>query len=208
MAFLALVTGQGGAYEVVILHRLLRYMDLPGDDPSGFHDHVLGLVGDILPHQYPTVEVPATCFHLVGTAVRVPTIAAMAALVPAWEEGTPVLGPYTDQDPETEVVRPRYTQLIPGRYTAMLIGRRRVTPRQVYMEMVGEMQARNEIAVCQDVITWLRAACTARGGAGALNMTPSVLNEVYPIHLPAELYNYVTSKIQSDLPVLGPGMQA
>ena len=42
MAFLALVRGQDETYEVVVLHRLLRYMDAPGDDPSGLHDHVLG----------------------------------------------------------------------------------------------------------------------------------------------------------------------
>ena len=62
MAFLALVTGPDGTNEVVILHRLLRYLDAPGDDPSGLHDRVLGLTGDILPHQYPTVEVPSTAF--------------------------------------------------------------------------------------------------------------------------------------------------
>jgi hypothetical protein len=68
LAFLVLGTGQDGQYEVVVLHRLLKYMDLPGDDPSGYHDHGLGLVGDIMPHQYPTVEVPNTVFHLVTMA--------------------------------------------------------------------------------------------------------------------------------------------
>ena len=207
MAFLALVTGQGGALEVVILHRLLRYMDLPGDDPSGFHDNVLGLVGDILPHQYPTVEVPGTCFHLVGAAVRVPTVAAMAALLPTWEADTPLLGPYGDQEQglETELVRPRYTQLIPGRYAAMLVHRRRVPPRQAYQELIGAMQAQNELEVCRDVVAWLRAACTARGGGGALTAVPSVVNEIYPIHLPPEVYRYVTSKVQADLPALVQG---
>lgn len=90
-------------------------MDLPGDDPSGYHDHVLGLVGDILPNQYPMVEVPGMALHLVNNAVRVPTVAAMAALIPTWDDGTPTLGPYVETDPETEVVRSRYVQLVPGR---------------------------------------------------------------------------------------------
>lgn len=90
MAFLALTMGQDGLHEVVVMHRLLRYyMDAPGDDPSGLHDRVLGLVGDILPHQYPIIEVPGTAFHLVGTAVRVPTIDAMTALIPTWAEADP-----------------------------------------------------------------------------------------------------------------------
>lgn len=215
MAFLALGTGQDGQYEVVVLHRLLKYMDLPGDDPSGYHDHVLGLVGDIMPHQYPTVEVPNTVFHLVTTAVRIPTIGAMTALLPTWDDTEPTLGPYIETDPETEVVRPRYVQVVPGRYAAMLVDRRRVRPKQAYMELVGEMQARHEIEACQDVVTWLRAACTARGGGGAQNAIPSVHSTLAPVHLPPEVYRYVTTKVQGDLPALqtggpggGPGAEA
>ena len=79
---------------------MLRYLDTPRDDPSGLHDRVVGLMGDILPHQYPTVEVPSTAFHLVlGTAVQVPTAAAMTALLPTWADIDPVLGPYVKADP-------------------------------------------------------------------------------------------------------------
>jgi hypothetical protein len=203
MAFLALVTGQDGSYEVVVLHRLMRYMDLPGDDPSGFHDRVLGLVGDILPHQYPTVEMPVTAFHLIGNPVRVPTAEAMLAHLPAWDTAeAATLGPYTDQDPETEVVRPRNTQLVPGRYAAMLVQRRRVHPKQAYAELVGEMQNRNEVDACRDVVTWLRAACVARGGGGVNVAIPSVHQTIVPLHLPEDVYRYVTSKVQGDLPAL------
>ena len=45
MAFLALVTGQDGQYEVTVIHRMLRYLDAPGDDPLGHHDRVVGLMG-------------------------------------------------------------------------------------------------------------------------------------------------------------------
>lgn len=210
MAFLALVRGQDETYEVVVLHRLLRYMDAPGDDPSGLHDHVLGLAGDILPHQYPVVEVPNTAFHLTGNPVRVPTVAAMSALLPTWDEAEPILGPYTEQDPETEVVRPRHIQLVPGRYAALLIHRRRIRPKHAYQELVSAMQAQQEADACQDVITWLRAACTARGGGGAQAAVPSVLQPYAPLHLPPEVYRYVTAKVRSDLPALaapegGPG---
>jgi hypothetical protein len=208
MAFLALVMGQDGAYEVVVVHRLLKYLDAPGDDPSGLHDRVLGLMGDILPHQYPTVEVPGTAFHLVGNAVRVPTTAAMTALIPTWDNNaTPVLGPYTEEDPETEVIRTRHVQLVPGRYAALLVHRRRIRPKQAYQELVGAIEARNEMAACQDVVAWLRAACTARGGGGAQNAAPSVVHTFTPLHLPPEAYRYVTAKVQADLPALvgGPG---
>ena len=55
MTFLCLITGAHGAPEVSVLHRMMRYMDMPGEDESGYHDRYLGLLGDIMPHQYPTV---------------------------------------------------------------------------------------------------------------------------------------------------------
>lgn len=184
MTFLALVVGQDGVPEIAILHRALRYMDTPGDDPSGYHDRVLGLLGDILPHQYPVIEIPGSAFHLVNTAVRVPTVAAMDALLPTWADQAIPLGPYTEADPETEVVRPRHTQLIPARYASLLVHRRRIRAKQAYQEIVGAVRADDAVAACNDVLIWLRAACTARGGGGAQTLLPSVLHVFTPLHLP------------------------
>jgi hypothetical protein len=64
------------------------------------------------------------------------------------------------------------------------------------------MQANNEIEACTDVVTWLKAACTARGGGGAHNVTPSIVHAFAPLHLPAEVYGYVTAKVRADLPGL------
>ena len=114
MNFLCLVAGPGGFPEICIMHRLVRYLDLPGEEASGFHDRYLGLLGDIMPHQYSTVEVPSTCFHLVGAAVRVPTTPAMVVHAQTWEDGNVPLGPFDEAEPETEVVRPWNVQLIPG----------------------------------------------------------------------------------------------
>lgn len=36
----------------------MRYLDLPGEDPTGYHDRVLALLGGVCPMQYPVVEVP------------------------------------------------------------------------------------------------------------------------------------------------------
>lgn len=203
MAFLALAPGHDGIPEVAVIHRILRYMDSPGEDPSGYNDRVVGLLGDILPHQYPAVEVLGTAFHPVGTAVRVPTVAAMDTLVPTWGDPTVALGPYVEADPETEVVRPRYLQLIPGRYAALLIHRRRIRAKQAYQELVGAIRADGTMAACQDMLVWLRAACTARGGGGAQTTQPSVLQTFAPLHLPPEVYRYLTAKVQGDLPALG-----
>ena len=144
MAFLALMKGADGFIEVVIVHCLLCYVEAPRDDPTHLNDSVLGLMGDIPPHQNPVVDVPNTTFHLISNAVRVPTTAAMATLLLTWNDTDPVLGPFTEQDPETEVVRTRHVQLIPGRCTTLIIHRRRVRPKQAYQEIVAAIQAHNE----------------------------------------------------------------
>lgn len=123
LAFLCLIPGVTGALKVAILLRLMRYMDISGEEePSGFHDRVLGLVGDIIPHQYPTVDVPSTIFHLAGAPVRVPTVATMGMLLtPTWDNPSVPLGPFTVEVGETEMVRPRNVQLVPGYLAALLI---------------------------------------------------------------------------------------
>ena len=202
MTFLCLVAGPGGVPEVNILHRMMRYMDMPGEEGSGYHDRVLGLLGDIMPHQYPAIEVPGSVFHLVGTPVRVPTTAALVAHLPAWLDPTVPLGPFTEEDPETEVVRPRHIQLIPGYYAAMLIHRRGLSAKTVFQEVHGAMQARNEVGSCQDVIIWMKAACTAWGGGGLQNVVPVVYHPLAPVHLPPSVYRYMIGKVRGDLPAL------
>jgi hypothetical protein len=203
MAFLYLVQGPGDDPEIAILHWLMRYMDMPGEEPSGYHDKVIGLLGDILPHQYPTTEVPGTVFHLVNTPVRVPTTAGMLALIPTWEDPSIPLGPYGEDVPETEVVRPRHVQLIPGYYAAILVQRRGVSAKTAFQELHGAMQARDKLVICRVVLTWLNAAATARGGGGLQNGVPVVYHPLAPVHLPGDVYRYMTgSKVKADLPAL------
>lgn len=93
---------------------------------------MLGLLGDILLHQYPVVEIPGTAFHLASSPVRVPTTAGMNALIPDWDDPTVPLGPFQDDVPETEVVRTRNIQILPGHNAAMLVHRRGLTPKVVH----------------------------------------------------------------------------
>lgn len=206
MAFLCLVQGPEGRSEVRILHRFMRYSEMPGEDPTGYHDHVFGLLGDVRPHQYPVVEVPGTTFHLIGQATRVPTIAAMPVLMAGWADpGFVLLGPYNEQDPDTELVRPRHVQLLPNRYAALVVHRHRLTPKDAYLELAGAIAADDATEACSDVLAWLRAACTARGGGGAQNLSSGVYHPFNPVHLPEAVYNYVAFKIHQDLPAQAAG---
>ena len=77
MAFLCLVPRLDGTAEVRILHRFMRYLELPGEIATGFHDRTLGLLGDVRSNQVPVVNVPANILHLATAGVRVPTAATM-----------------------------------------------------------------------------------------------------------------------------------
>lgn len=189
MAFLCLVcTPDLRQTEVRILHRFIHYLEMPGEANTGFHDKVLALLGDVQPHQYPTVEVLNTAFHLIGqAAVRVPTLEAMPAVLPGWADDGTALGPYTEQDLETELVRPQHVQLLPNRYAALLVHRTGVGPKQAYEELAGAIAADNSTEACSDVLTWLRAACTARSGGGAQSLVSGVLHSFTPVHLLASI---------------------
>lgn len=124
------------------------------------------------------------------------------ARLPTWEDPTIPLGPLAEDEPETEVVRPRHFQLIPGYYAAMLIHRRGISTKVAFQELHGAMAARHELEACRDVLVWLKAAATAHGGGGLQNGVPIVYHPLAPVHMPPAVYQYLTSKVTSDLPAL------
>jgi hypothetical protein len=168
LAFLCLLRKPEGGVEVRILHRLMRYYELPGGGAPGFTDKVLGLLGDVRPSQYPVVEVSPTVFHRIGPlgyrGVRVPDVATMLDHLEAAPEGGGLLGPFGADVPNTEVIRPRYIQALPNQYAAMLVHRDGVSPGDAYRELLGMFEADEVLAACSDVLGWLRVACTAKGG--------------------------------------------
>ena len=78
--------------------------------------------------------------------------------------------------------------------------------------LLGMLEADQALEACGDVITWLRVACTARGGAGYLAPLPAVAYLFLLLLLPEAVSSHVAaSKVLADLPgrqrpgVLGPG---
>jgi hypothetical protein len=99
----------------------MRFLDIPGEEPTGMDDTVIGLLGDIRPGMLPAVEIPGSAFHLAAAnGVRVPTVAAMAGA--GAQDPLPfLLGPFVEGTPDTEVVRPRNLQLLPSKYAPLLL---------------------------------------------------------------------------------------
>lgn len=162
-------------------------------------DLSMALLGDVRAAQMPVVEVDNSHFSLIGAGVRVPTIAVMPEQLAAAPPGV-YLGPYGADDPDTEVVRPRMTQVIPTKYAAALIHRDGIAPAIAYQELAGMLAADGTLEECSDVLSWLRVACTARGGGGDQAALPAVAQSFALLLLPAAISDYVAAKVYADLP--------
>ncbi len=99
-------------------------------------------------------------------------------------------------------MRPKNIQIVPCYYAALLVHRRGITAKTAFQELYGAKQARREVEACQDVLTWLRVACTARGGEGLQNTVTAVFQQLTPVHLPPDVFRYMISKVRLDLPPL------
>ncbi|KAI2507849.1 hypothetical protein MHU86_6629 [Fragilaria crotonensis] len=126
-------------------------------------------------------------------------MASMPDRLAAAPPGT-ALGPYAAGTPNTEVIRPRLTQVIPAKYAATLIHRDGVSPATAYQELTGQFAADGVDEACADVLSWLRVACTARGGAGDLSAVPAVALSFPLLLLPAAVSDYVAAKVTGELP--------
>ena len=200
MAFLCLVRNSGTTTEVRILNRMIRYLELPGVGGGGLVDLSMGLLGDVRASQIPAVAIDNTHFSLVGNAgVRIPTIATMLDHLDAAPPGT-YIGPFTADAPGTEVVRPRITQVIPVKYASALVHRDGIEPAVAYQEIFGMLEADGLLETCADVLTWLRVACTARGGDGELANVPAVAHHFPLLLLPEAASEYLATKVTNDLP--------
>ena len=73
MAFLCLARTIGTSVEVRILHRMMRYFELPDGGGGAATDLSMGLLGDVRAAQMPAVEVDNSMFSLMeagGVRVR------------------------------------------------------------------------------------------------------------------------------------------
>ena len=200
MSFLCLARTTGARLEIRVLHRMMRYFELPGGGGGGVVDLGMGLLSDVRAAQFPVVEVDNTIFTLVGgTGVRVPTMAVTMDHLDAAPSGL-FLGPFTNDVADTKLIRCRLTQVLPIKYAATLVHRDGVSPATAYQELHGMFTADGVLEACADVLAWLRVACTARGGAGELAGVPVVAQSFPLFLLPAAVSDYAAAKVLSDLP--------
>lgn len=98
MAFLCLLP-RDETQVVLLVHRFMRFLDVPGKEPTGIYDTVIGLLGDIRPGMLPAVEIPGSALHLAtANGVRVLTVAAMTVIAGAQDPLPHLLGPFLEGD--------------------------------------------------------------------------------------------------------------
>ena len=202
MTFLCLSRGASTKVEVRVLHRMLRYFELPGGVGGSVVDLSLGLLGDVRSAQIPVVEVDNSQFSLIGGAgVRVPKIAVMADQLEAAPPGN-FLGPYAADAPAGHRIRtPTHDPgNPPPKYAAVMVHRDAISPATAYRELYGILEADGALETCADVLAWLRVACTARGGGGDLPAIPAVAQTFALLLLPTSVSDYVAAKVLTDLP--------
>lgn len=171
--------------------------------PTPFDNSAFAIAGDCHQGQLPyMVEWNNNHYHQ-AAMVQVPTAAAIDQLLAA-DPAVQVLGPFQAGAPDTEGVQVRYTQYIPNRYLALLLGES-FTPREAWITIRGALVNQGWNAACQPLIDWLRVALTC-----STNGQPSVLARPVPaapdmVNLPADpqAWDEFRTRVQArDLPNL------
>jgi hypothetical protein len=157
------------------------------------------------------VDVPSNIFRLVANPVNVPTEATMQAAIDEVDDEpqpaiNPLLGPYADRTAGTEASRPRIIQLLPNQFAPLFLRSDGLPPIVAYRALHEALEETNALESCGDALTWLRAACTRRGGVGNRAAFPSVNLAVTAVHPPGSVYEYLMAKVQADLPDTRPGV--
>ncbi len=114
--------------------------------------------GDLHHNQAVLVEWQDNYFHQVQNQIRVPTAAAIDTTL-AGDANLQVLGPYNDQDADTELIRVRRTCYVPPAYVSLFLANP-LTPRQAWDRVRGQIVVDNREGPCTALVDYLRAALT------------------------------------------------
>ena len=220
-AFLCLVR-EGTTLRVLLLHRIARYAAHPTTS-SAWDNRVFAFASDVMPGNYiEMAELPDNAFDVTVRQQRVPTIAhadalllaaAAAAAASGPNNRTAILQPPADGDdgPDSEEIATRYLVQVPPAYVHLVVGRK-LTPREVWEELVGAIRLDGREEDCRHLVNWARVALTLRtaddGHAGPpqppVNCLGNVTEALPPLAVDAALQQHRWDLLSRDLPALDP----
>jgi hypothetical protein len=183
----------------------MRFLDIPGEEPTGMDDTVIGLLGDIRPGMLPAVEIPGSAFHLAAAnGVRVPTVAAMAGA--GAQDPLPLPArPFCRRHPRHRSRASQEPATSTQQVCPPAVAKRRLVPAPSVSRPSRSHSAQwgtRGLPGCTSVAQsrqhrprwWWGAGRHASCAAPAPGIT----------HLPNLVYEFVMSKVQGDLPALRP----
>ena len=158
-AFLVLATDTDNVHRTRTIHRVQCYPSHPVL-ASPWDGKVLAFVGDLLPGNFiDMVEFPEASFALTGE-VTIPTTANTTALLAAHPNQGHLL-PMAAGTVDTDQVNCRYFIQVPQAYLPLLLNRR-LTPRELWEQVVMTIIADNREQSCAPFLAWARVALMLR----------------------------------------------
>jgi len=104
-----------------------------------------------------TVGIPREVFNQVN-AFSIPNTATVIATF-VTNPALMVLGPYTNNDPNTDQYHTRHVMYMPHQYVNLLLNQA-LPPRRTWEVVLVAVTADNAEVACAPLLDWLRAACT------------------------------------------------
>jgi len=146
-----------------------------GMPPSPWDDRLFAQKGDLHQNQAVLVEWKSDYFHQLNQQVLVPAPATIDATFAA-EPDVGWLGPYTQGEAGTELIKVRRTCFVPPRYVGMFLGEP-LTPREAWERVRGQLVIDGHEVACRALVKYLQAALTRSVAQGdpvlSLNDAPT-----------------------------------
>jgi hypothetical protein len=188
----------------VVVHSLALAPQRMGFPATQWVNRVFGFVGEVLGPTtgaglINTVEFPLDAFHLAGNGgahhLNVPTAEILTAAFAA-DPDVATVGPFVANTPGTDTIRTRTCMFVPTKYVHIVLDRR-LTPRQLWEQLVGAIIANGDAVACAPLIDWVRTCCTLQ-----TDQPVPAVQRTYPTVPLAdtELLNHRADVLRRDLP--------
>jgi hypothetical protein len=149
--------------RTMAIHGFHRYPAVIGR-PTEWDDQVFAFVGDVTEGNITSVVVTDEILDLVDAAHHHNVPATLARVDELWAQdlNASLIGPFADGDAHLRQIRTREVMAVPPKYAPLIINRR-LTPRQLWTDLVGAIRAEGEEDMCRELVGWCVLCCIADG---------------------------------------------
>jgi hypothetical protein len=136
--------------------QLVKFYTRMGRDPTDWDDQCYIQKGELVHNQSIMVEWDDAYFHQVNAQIRVPTAAVIDTTL-AGDVNATILGPFTQADADTELIRVRRCCYVPPKYIHFFLANP-LPPREAWEQVRGQIVVDTNEADCIALIDFFRAA--------------------------------------------------